>query len=169
MEHELAEKTLESSSVIASLLPVAIGGLLAIGGAFSGTLLTYLLNQRSQRKKIKREKLEQLLSAANKTEHWLDQYKNTSLRGIEENIGPSPISEVEYLSALYVNELSLEVTRLSYTAAKYFEFIATTNSKRLETGSIPGDFVEKYKPIYGELSQALSALLKKARQVASEI
>lgn len=169
MEQEAIKSAATFSSAILTLAPVIVGGLLAIGGALSGTLLTYLLTQRAQRKKLKREKLEQLLSAANRTEHWLDEYKNTKLDNIEKDIGASPISEVEYLSALYVKELAMEVSLLSLATAKYFKLVANSHAKRLETGSIPKEFIEGYKVIYPELSLSISNLVKKAAEVADEL
>ena len=63
MDHEAVSAVTTSSSVWTTLAPVITGGMLAIGGALTGSLLAYFLNQRTQRKTLKREKLEQLLCA----------------------------------------------------------------------------------------------------------
>jgi hypothetical protein len=147
MEQEITKIAVTFSGVIVSLIPVIIGGFLAIGGALSGTLLTYFLNEKSQRKLLKRKNIENLLNAANRAEHWLDEYKNTKFGLYTKDIGPSPIAEVKYLNKLYVHELNAEVTRLALVSAQYFSLIASCYKSKLETGSIPDSFLTEYEPI----------------------
>ncbi len=169
MEQEIVKSAMTLSGVILSLVPVMIGGLLAMGGALSGTLLTYYLNEKSKRNTLKRENLEKLLSAANRTEHWLDEYKNTKFGVYKKDIGPSPLSEVKYLSKLYVNELEEEVLNLSLVAANYFSLIAACHLKKLETGAIPDSFITDYTPIINNLVDAISVLVDKAGEIANDI
>ena len=169
MEQEIAKSTVTLSGVLVSLVPVIIGGLLAIGGALSGTLLTYFLNEKSQHKALKRMNIEKLLDAANRTEHWLDEYKNTKLGQCEKDIGPSPISEVKYLNKLYVTELDSEVSRLSLVASQYFSLIASCHKIKIETGSIPSSFLTDYEPIINELTFSISELVDKAGELSRAI
>ena len=106
---------------------------------------------------------------AHKTEHWLDEYKNTKCGLYEKDIGPSPISEVKYLSELYIIELKLEVASLAVVSAKYFSLIASCHSEQLKNGKIPDTFLEDYTPIINELTSSISDLVKKAGHVAEQI
>ena len=169
MAQEIVQSTMTLTSIILSLVPVMIGGLLAIGGALSGTLLTYFLNEKSKRKALKRDKLEKLLNATNRTQHWLDEYKNTKFGIYEKDIGSSPIYEVKYLAKLYVKELNPEVTRLSLVSAQYFSLIASCHKQKLETGSIPSSFIENYTPIINELTEAISELIDRAGEISDAI
>ena len=169
MEEDIAKSAVTLSGILVSLFPVMIGGLLAIGGALTGTLLTYFLSERSKRKAMKREKLEQLLCAANRTEHWLDEYKNTKLGVYEKDIGSSPIAEVKYLNELYLNELDTEVINFSLVAAEYTSLIAACHFEKQKAGVIPSNFIDEYTPIIKKLTRATSLLVEKAGKVARDI
>jgi len=156
-------------SVLLNLVPVIIGGLLATGGAFAGAFLTYKLNQKASKDKIKREKLEQLANAAYRTIHWLDEHKNVNLFKKSKDIGSSPISEVEYLAKLYIPELGQEVANLLVSSSEMVSFIVSCNLFVHENGSFPDDFVEKYKPLYENLLSATQKLIERASVVAGEL
>lgn len=162
-----AEVTMTATLI--QLAPVIIGGLLAIGGAFAGTFLTYYLKNKNDERALKRDKLEQILLAANEAEHWLDEYKNKQFLKNEKDIGASPISKVNNLSTLYVPELKHEVSAVSLASAKYFKLIAECQLKRIETGKIPDYFIEKYTPIIKELIASISKLVAKAGTIANNL
>jgi len=155
--------------ILISLIPVIAGGFVAIIGALSGSLLTYFLNLKSKQIEIKREKLEKLVIAANRTEKWLDDYKNTKFLQNNLDLGLNPIEEVRYLSALYFRQLNSEVVKLSKASNKYISLIAECHVDQLKTGSIPNTFLEKFGTVYGDVVEANSNLLKKASEIATNM
>jgi hypothetical protein len=166
MEHQSAKSLADA---LVELAPVLVGAFLAIIGTFSGSLLTYHLNKKEKKLLLKREKLEQLLIASNRTEKWLSDYRNSKFLNEKTDLGINPIEEVKYLSALYFKELHNEVVNLSAASNKYFTLIAECHVEQLKTGSIPQKFLESYKPIYAHLSEANSTLLKEASKLAEKL
>ena len=168
----MEENTNQAISIIqlvSSSIPVLVGGFLAIGGTLVGTYLNSFINSRVKKKDLKREKIEQLLAAVSKTEHWLDSYKQSVLTNDIKPLGEYPLYSVKYLSSLYANELKNEVSEFSYVAAKLYTLIAEARLGFINSGSIPETFLTGYKPICDDLLSTKSKLLEKAGRVINEM
>lgn len=169
MENESVISGIDLYQVLVGLIPVIVGGFLAVIGTFSGSVLTYYLNRKEKRGELKREKLEQLMIASNRTAQWLDDYKNSKFLKEKSDLGINPIEEVKYLSALYFRELHDEVLSLTAASATYFSLITKCHVEQLRTGSIPNMFLENYQTVYVQLMDANSNLLKKASKLVEQL
>lgn len=169
MENESVKSGIDLYQVLVGLIPVIVGGFLAVIGTFSGSVLTYYLNRKEKRGELKREKLEQLMIASNRTAQWLDDYKSSKFLMEKKDLGINPIEEVKYLSALYFRELHDEVLSLTAASATYFSLITKCHVEQLKTGNIPSLFLENLPAIYAQLIEANSNLLKKASTLAEHL
>jgi hypothetical protein len=152
---------------LVGLLPVLVGGLIATSGAFIGAHLTNQLNQRSADKKLKREKLEQIVKSAQGAAHWLDELKNSTLFNSSTPEGISPLTDVECLAKLYFPELNKVVIGLSLAYSDLNCFIIETKKYQLaNNGAFPKDFLGKYKSIYPKLSSELNELIEECGNIS---
>lgn len=156
-------------STFISSLPVIIGGALAILGGVVSTFLSSNIELKRDRASLKRAKLEELLEEANNVEHWLDEYKNKQLTLADKYIGKNPVSKVEYISALYFEELDAEVSSLKMASASYFDLIARSHGGLVKTGVIPDFFMGEYKEKYMTLIGAISSIQTKAAELAKSL
>jgi len=82
----------------ASLIGVIVGGGLAIcGGLVSGgiTVINQWLDRADRKKKLRAEKLEELVRSIYDFDHWMGRNKNYYLFGATEKLEPSPFARVE--------------------------------------------------------------------------
>lgn len=142
--------------------PIIVGGLIAIAGGFLGTLFTQKLVVAKEEASLKLKKIEELLSAANECDHWLDEYKNSRIGVDLYSIGHSPLAKVKYLSALYAPGLNGEVRKLSLAHANYVALVASCYAEKIKTGSMPNRFLEEYQDRYVGVSAAIDELIEKA-------
>lgn len=88
-------------NMLDTLIPVIVGGVIGILGGLVGPPLSYWLSERSEKKKQKVEKFEELMDAIYAYEHWLDLVKNIRVFGHEDTHPPSPLSKVRAISSIY--------------------------------------------------------------------
>ncbi len=87
-----------------SLMPVVVGGLLALSGiAVTGaiTLAIHWLQSGAEKKKRRAEKFEELVSAIYQFDHWVDILRNIQVYGEEHSLEASPFAKIQAITAIY--------------------------------------------------------------------
>lgn len=100
------------SSQFASLLPVLLGGALAISGGLLSQIVIHLLGSSRERTKLRRDRIEGLVKALFSYEQWLDEKRIKSLFRNEDHDSPSPLDDVRMIQALHFPELAEEVNQV---------------------------------------------------------
>ena len=105
------------------VIPVIVGGLLAIGGGIAGQILTHQFSARRERDKLIREKAELLISALYEHRDWLNRENSRLVFGADLQEQPSPLDRAYALQELYFPELSgalRDITSTLIPIAKFF-------------------------------------------------
>jgi len=150
------------SSVLIGLLPVLLGGLLTILGGFAGSLITYMLSRKSSKEDFRVKMIEKATLLSFQIGHWLDENKDIRLFRLKKDIGPSPVSELEMVTKLYLPELDSERLNIAKAENDYNKWIIKGQSEYLETNSLSDEFLKEFDAIYTQLSDAVTAFVEKA-------
>jgi hypothetical protein len=105
-----------------SLMPIIVGGLLAIGGTVigaAGSTLVFLLQSRSEKKKRRAEKFEELVAAVYEHDHWIDNLRRIYVSEFEGEIKVSPFAKIQAISDIYFPQFESAVEELATAAREY--------------------------------------------------
>jgi hypothetical protein len=149
----------------ASLIGVIVGGGLAIcGGLVSGgiTVINQWLDRADRKKKLRAEKLEELVRSIYDFDHWMGKNKDYYLFGATENLEPSPFARVEAISAVYFPMLREKISACDYAASQYLHWMTKAGQKRLQgkMDELHEGFNEAYRPYGASRHDLLVALGK---------
>ena len=110
------------------LLPVLIGGGIAIAAGVVGHLIAFKLDQKKESKQLGRRKAEELVRAIYQYGAWLDEKQNCLFRQ-ESHEEPSPMSEAEMIQRLYFPRASESLFKIRQAAIPIVSFL---NQQRIE-------------------------------------
>jgi hypothetical protein len=143
-----------------SLLPVIIGGLLAIAGGAVTTLTTVILHfmrTKTEKKNKRSEKYEELVAAVFEHEHWLNQKMRMRVYGEEGEETVSPMTA-------YFPQLLPKIRMLGTAASTYENWM-------LEAAQMRQDGKDDYKTIlsttYREYRKVVNELLNDLKEYAT--
>jgi hypothetical protein len=117
---------------LAKVVPVVIGGLLAVGGGIAGQFFTHRLTESREKTKLRRERLEDLVKALYAHEQWLDAKRNTMIFRNEDHETPSPLDEARMLQALHFPELAQSLQAVQQAQLPMLEFIMQQRVARMK-------------------------------------
>ena len=154
---------------IAKLVPVVIGGLLAVCGGLLGQFFTHRLTSQRERRTLRRERLESLVKALYAHSQWLDEKHNSMLHRKEDQDRISPLDEVKMLQILYFPELAHETisvldAELPMLAFNGQQRIAQINGEEAWINSWDG---KPYQEARKQYHYAISAMFLKCREILS--
>ena len=135
---------------LAELLPVVVGALLASAGA----LIKHFTDRSSDRRRIKREKLETLANRIYAIFPWTNQLDSYAA-GLADLPMDSPLEDIEVLQALYFPELSTHISTILNEARKYRTAAIHLATERLETGKHSENYVDIIHRSFRPLRQAI--------------
>ena len=136
------------------------GGLLVIAGNHITAGKSHKLNQESSKLQLKKEKLEQLVTAAYKARHWLEKNQQINLLGCDLEPLTSPIYRVDMLSKLYVPELKHEVQMLIMETNSYRIWISEQRKRLPVSDSSPEEFESVYNQLYNSVENITDKVAK---------
>jgi hypothetical protein len=147
------------------LLPVIVGGLIAIAAGLIGPTYLHHLQQRAEKKRKRAEKFEELIATLYEHNHWLKETANVRVFGGEDRNIISPIAKVQAISTVYFPEFEAQITRLNATADQYGLWAMEARQKRLRNDPTFNDGgVEAFKPYYKNFLFLLSELREFAKR-----
>ena len=117
-----------------SLVPVVVGGLLAMGGGVvTGgiTLIVNAIQSRKDKEKRRTEKFEELVTAVYEFDTWLEDKENIRAFGKEGDIKVSPFAKIEGISAVYFPMFLKKIKEVAMTSSKYEAWMAGAGYKRV--------------------------------------
>jgi hypothetical protein len=151
-----------------SLLPVVVGGLLAMGGgAVTGgiTLVVNAIQARQDKERRRTAKFEELVTVVYEFEAWLDDREDNLAFGKDLKAGVSPLAKLEGISAVYFPVFLESIAALSKAAKDYQAWMGERGARR-GSGIPPSEwnagFDEVYKPYLHRRNELLEELKKYA-------
>lgn len=117
---------------LAKVIPVVIGGLLAVGGGIAGQFFTHRFTENREKTKLRRERLESLVKALYVHEQWLAAKWNTMIFRNEDHDTPSPLDEARMLQALHFPELAQAILAVQQAQVPMLEFIGQQRLARMK-------------------------------------
>ena len=132
------------------LVPVLVGGLLTLGGTVAaalGTVIRDVVQRRSEERKRRANKFEELVAAVYDFDHWLDRLKDRFAFGADILETVSPFAKVQSISAVYFPQFSTLADDLDEAATDYRRWMIGAGEKRLNKDPAYMDgFKEAYDP-----------------------
>nr|CDQ34779.1 hypothetical protein BN993_04245 [Virgibacillus halodenitrificans] len=119
-------------TVLPKIIPVLVGGLLAIGGGVAAQVVTHWLSARRDREKLIREKAEELISALYDHRDWLSHQNNRLVFGAESTEMPSPLDRASAIQELYFPDLSSALAKINRALVPIIQFQYENAKARLE-------------------------------------
>ncbi len=120
-----------SPSMWATLLPVVVGGAIALAGSWLGPWLIEARKENSELRKLRAEKFEELVKAIYEFDHWMDRERDRALGGDAPEPTVSPFAKVQAISAVYFPNFAHLVTDLEQCTNKYVAWITAANLARV--------------------------------------
>jgi hypothetical protein len=137
------------------LLPVIVGGLIAIGGGFASAVFLHRRHTKAEKRKLRAEKLEEFVTALYEHKHWLDKIRNIRVSGAPEIEPPTPFAKVQAICSIYFPQLQGKIKALDLAADKIEVWTWDAAHKRNQGDpTYANDAAAAYKP-YGELFSPL--------------
>jgi hypothetical protein len=118
------------------LLPVVVGGLIAIiSGFVSGFVGPYVIQRAkdaTEKKRKRAEKFEELVAAVVEHDHWISAMRFVLISG-QGSAAPtlSPIAKIQAIASTYFPEFELLVLQLESASHGYEQWILDTGQKRV--------------------------------------
>jgi hypothetical protein len=148
------------------LLPVIVGGLIAIVGGLVGPTFVERTKAKAERERKRREKFEELVLAIYEHRHWISTMRGSKVFGHDDFLAPSPMAKIETISAIYFPVFRDQIHDLDILADKYEFWMMEARRKRLN-----GDdtYVEGGTEAHRAYSEAALRLLKELRDYAQRV
>ena len=118
--------------VWAVLLPVLVGGGLALLGSLLGPMLQQWWAGRTETQKLRVERFEQLLATLHAHDHWLELRRLQLAFGREDVKEQAPLHKTRSIAALYFPHLLAELNKLTIQAKRYEVWMAEAQRRRLD-------------------------------------
>jgi hypothetical protein len=146
------------------LLPVIVGGGIAIIGGLIGPPFLHHLQQKAEKKRRRAEKFEELIATLYEHHHWLTIVRNVRVFGLgEDRKVMSPIAKVQAISSVYFPEFEDQIRELDIAADQYEIWMMTAEQKRLKKDVT---FADDAKEVYQPYLQKFHSLLRELREFA---
>ncbi|TAV99944.1 hypothetical protein ELI24_16925 [Rhizobium ruizarguesonis] len=148
------------------LLPVIIGGTLAILGGALSPLLSHFLTGRRARAERRIQQFEAMVSAVYEHGEWLEMHNRSFVFGEAIEPGPSPMNKVHSIAIIHFPELVAPVLRMSILGLEYQQWMAGAGKARV-VGNVPG-MSEGFKKAHTGWIKAQGDFLDVAAKYASD-
>ncbi|WP_132663894.1 hypothetical protein [Rhizobium sp. PP-CC-3G-465] len=159
------------ASIWTVLLPVLIGGVLAVIGGAVGPAIGHILVAREAARTRRRERLEALLAAVISQSDWLQAKVRTTLFSENPDIQTQPLPTAVSIATIYFRDLLPALRTLEIASLEYQGWITTAGINRLENKK--AEFEEDFKTTYGayikEVANFMDAVENYVKEHPSEI
>lgn len=156
----MQEQHLLRSEVI-SIIPVALGGLLAICGGVAAQLITHWLAIRREHASLRRERLESFAKSLFAHQQWIEEKVDSVFRD-EEQREPSPLSQARMIQALHFPELKTQMAGIVDTQLPLLRFLSEQRINRMNDPKEwvkqwdQGTFSALYEPYNSKVNEAVA-------------
>jgi hypothetical protein len=109
--------------VWATLIPVVVGGVIALAGSWLGPQLVERRREAEAKRQRRAAKFEELLTAVYEYDLWTDNTMRARVWGEEVSSTVSPFAKIEAIAAVYFPQFTRQVEALNATATKYLQWM----------------------------------------------
>ncbi|MBX5179913.1 hypothetical protein HJB77_27215 [Rhizobium lentis] len=106
------------------LMPVIVGGSLAILGGALSPIVSHILSGRTARQARRVQRFEEMVAAVYEHDHWLDGKRQIRSIGQEVEGGPPPIHKARSIVLMNFEELRAPIRKLDIASSKYQHWMA---------------------------------------------
>ena len=150
------------------LLPVIVGGLLALLPGAAVQIVTHILSRRAAREDRRRQRLEQLIFSLQEYEDWLDRDHSEKVYGIGAPVSElSPWVKITAIATMDFPNVLPDLDKVEYVASQYRLWINKAKLKRLQ-GQI-AELSEGLNEVYMPFKTQINAVQNKLRQIAAKL
>ena len=143
-----------------------VGGAIGLVGGWLGPSLVERRKEAAEKKRIRAEKFEEMVTAIYEFDDWLNRKENIQVFGGEEKLGSSPFAKMEAISAVYFPEFMEKTEELQKAVRNYELWMSKAWKKRVD-GEI--DKVnEGLLDVFNPYKDRRKELLKGLRNYASK-
>jgi hypothetical protein len=172
MENQLAEQR-QVVNALLDLLPVVIGGLIAVVGGAVASWWSHSYQRAAERRDHRRQALEEICELAFALDAWLLNLMTFHFYGFGgEPAHQWPADRLQVLARLYLRDLTDIVYTLVATATQYKVWVYKGGEMRhkLPPGSeVPQAHREKQNEMYRPVREAVEVLIERASQTARSL
>ena len=153
-----------------TLISVIVGGTIGTVGSVVTPALSSWLNDKSERKKQRTEKLGELIEIVYATDHWLSERRRTAIFGAEIVQGPNPIPKAIAITALYFPKFNDLLAQYDLEVSKFELWMISTGQKRMadNKANLIEGFDEAYQPYLDKRTNVIIELKNFAKKEFGE-
>ncbi len=115
-----------------TIIPVLLGGILAIGGGVTAQILTHWLSARREKERLIREKAEELVCALYDHRDWLGRENSRLVFGSDFPETPSPLDKAFAIQEIYFSEVSAALSKINRALEPIVQHLYANAKARLE-------------------------------------
>jgi hypothetical protein len=141
------------------LLPVVVGGVLAVFGGAIGPVMSHLLSSRASRQSIRTQRFDEMMASVYEHDHWLDLKRRSMVFGESLEAGPPPIYRARSIALTNFKDLVQPIKKLDAASSGYQFWMASAGQNRLkgELSALTNGFDEAYKTWLAEFLEFQNA------------
>jgi hypothetical protein len=140
-----------AASTLVELIPVIVGGAIAIAGGLIGPPVLHLLERHTAKERKRAEKFEELVTTLHEHSHWLDSLKGFRVFGREGQEPPSPMAKIRTICTVYFPQFDTTMSELEIQSRGFEMWMLDAGLKRLQGGKVSEmktGMAETYNPYF---------------------
>lgn len=150
-----------------NMLPVIVGGAIAILGSLITQLWLHRLNEKALSKRKRAEKLEELVCRIYQHDKWLNLLQSGAVFGAQvQDPELRPLGQAHAIAAVHLLELLPAFDVLDSKSIEYERWMYDKAMFRVSERQAP--FIGDIKDVYDPYCKARNALLKKVQEVSRQ-
>lgn len=157
------------SQVMLTLMPVIVGGVIAIAGGVLGSVLSHLLKTSSDRRERRRTKLEEIVTLTFEVEQWIERQRDYFWWGKQPVIGVSPLDKCRPMISLYFPELQEPMSAFWTSAVNLNQWIVAGGQERSNAGAVSQAHIDSYPQVYEPFHRSHMTFIDRAAEAMREL
>lgn len=144
------------------LLPVIVGGGLALLGVAVGPAITQWLESRSASRATRIQRFEELFGLLQQHDEWMNLKTRKNAYGEKHELPSEPLAKAFAISAIYFPEFLPELRKLEFVTSAYGLWTSEAAMRRLEgkISAINDGFDDVHRPYAKTLSEVRDRLIE---------
>jgi hypothetical protein len=155
----------QSAGMFATLVPVVIGGVIALAGTWLGPWISERHKERQEKKKVRTAKFEELVASVYEFDGWLDKERDANFANETSKQGLSPFAKLDAIAAVHFPQFDGLIQQLDQEAAKYIVWMNQTRVDIIK-GTLGADPLDGYAEIIRPYTAVRNKLLEALRGFA---
>jgi hypothetical protein len=159
--------------LVATLIPVIVGGLIGLAGGWLGPWLLEGRKEATEKKRMRAQKFEEMVAAIFEFDYWIKNLRKTEAYGYKLPAAVSPFAKIEAISAVYFPNFAERIVILETSAARYRAWMTDAGTARVTMAQQTGkelidvsttQFAAAYQPYAAARNELLNELKGFARK-----